>query len=301
MRYGATFTHFYGQDSEMSLVEPIFDFKPSTDKTWVQKYLSIVYSFPFFLVLYWVSYFSRWRNIISGVQVFRPQELIVFSQLLAFSFAADNFLQAVLSWVIIHTTASFYFGLFSFTVAHHHPSIWHDGDEARPDPDFGWFKHAQVWHALGEPIKILALTTTVFLSILRLCQLDAVRERSDGIYDNLFFVMTRYGEHSLHHLFPSVCHSKLKYLKPTLLETLEQFREELLAFPEWQLYLGTYKQLRKTEGTPFFKLTKENDSDKNKRKVIWGIWLKFEFSWGPQMLVGGATHLLKRFWPLRSR
>ncbi len=91
----------------------------------------------------------------------------------------------------------------------------------------------------------------------RLCQLDAVRERSDGIYDHLFFNLTRYGDHSLHHLFPTVCHSKLPYLRPALLETLGKFKETLLTFPEWQLFVGTFQQLQRTQPAPFKRLSEK--------------------------------------------
>jgi len=213
-------------DAEMSLTEPILTFLPTDKKSWWLKYGPIFYCHFVFATLYWFQFIHRWIAIVKGTHRFMFQDLIVFVELLVFTQFSTSFSDALISWTVIHTVSSYYFGLFSFTVAHHHPTIFHDGDECRIDPDFG------------------------------LCQLDAVRERSDSIYKNLFFVLTRYGEHSLHHLFPTVCHSKLELLKPALESTLEKFNEELIALPEWELYLGTFKQLQRTEPKPFTKLKK---------------------------------------------
>jgi hypothetical protein len=119
--------------------------------------------------------------------------------------------------------------------AHHHPACFHDGDETRPDPDFG------------------------------LCQLDAVRERSGEVHKNLFVVLTTFGDHSLHHLFPSVCHSKLPNLEAVFKETLKEFMPEPYApLPYIDFFIGAHQQMIRTTPNPFpgskenYKKAKEN-------------------------------------------
>lgn len=47
-----------------------------------------------------------------------------------------NYVQSGLSsFLLIVMTASFWFVFVGF--AHHHPNTFHDGDEPRPEPDFG--------------------------------------------------------------------------------------------------------------------------------------------------------------------
>jgi len=104
--------------------------------------------------------------------------------------------------------------------AHHHPVCFHDGDEARKDPDFG------------------------------LCQLDATKDRAEDFTKNIFFVVTTFGDHPIHHLFPTICHSKLHHLKKVFQETLAEFSERTEALTQLQFLVGTYQQfVRETPGT----------------------------------------------------
>lgn len=77
--------------------------------------------------------------------------------------------------------------------------------------------------------------------------MDATRDRVETVFQNLFLVLITFGHHTLHHLFPTVCHSKLPLLEGVFIETLKEFEEEWIKFPHWELYLGLYKQLARTE------------------------------------------------------
>ena len=70
-------------------------------------------------------------------------------------------------------TCSFWFIFFSGLAAHHDNEVWHDGDIPYPSNDFG------------------------------ICQLEAVKDRIE-IKGNLFLNLTNFGDHGLHHLFPTV-------------------------------------------------------------------------------------------------
>ncbi|CAG7724967.1 unnamed protein product, partial [Allacma fusca] len=106
---------------------------------------------------------------------------------------------------------------------HHYPACFHDGDETRPDPDFG------------------------------LCQLDAVADRIGDEMDNTVFALATFGHHSIHHLFPTVCHSKLMHLHPLVKSTLEEFQEDMWELTKRQFFTATYRQVARNTPNPFNK------------------------------------------------
>lgn len=60
---------------------------------------------------------------------------------------------------------------------------------------------------------------------------------------NLFLVATVFGDHSLHHLLPTVDHSKLKYVYPVFLETCKEFNMPFSLKSQWEMVCGKYLQL----------------------------------------------------------
>uniref|UniRef100_A0A6M2E365 Putative secreted protein n=1 Tax=Xenopsylla cheopis TaxID=163159 RepID=A0A6M2E365_XENCH len=118
-------------------------------------------------------------------------------------------------WFSIIIIASLCFGAIGFNSAHHHPKIYHHGDAYREDLDFGKF------------------------------QLDAVMDR-DEITGSLFLVLTSFGDHGLHHLFPTLDHSLLPYLYPVFEEVCEQFHIKLRFTTQWELVKGQFRQLLRT-------------------------------------------------------
>ena len=96
---------------------------------------------------------------------------------------------------------------------HHHPDIYHAHDIPRSDTDWG------------------------------LSQLDTVREVEKS---NLLLLSTTFGNHLLHHLFPTIDHSKLAALYPALRETLEEEGEIYEFKGAADMVLGMHKQIVRT-------------------------------------------------------
>lgn len=80
-------------------------------------------------------------------------------------------------------------------------------------------------------------------------QINAVIERHDFVMDknNQFIVLTTFGQHTLHHLFPTVDHGLLPQLLTPLLKTAKQFELELREYPWWPLLIGNYEQMLRSE------------------------------------------------------
>lgn len=74
-------------------------------------------------------------------------------------------------------------------------------------------------------------------------QIDTMIERSDLRGGNRFAVLTQFGEHILHHLFPTIDHGDLKALHGTLQETLDEFGLESRSMCLPKIVLGQHQQL----------------------------------------------------------
>lgn len=123
---------------------------------------------------------------------------------------------AIVNWASIIGVACFFFGFIGVTAAHHDPRIYHDGDAQRTDRDWGLF------------------------------QLDTVIDRGDIKWSDLL-VLTHFGEHALHHLFPTLDHGVLKQLYPELQQTLSEFKCELREINHWDHIKGQNQQLLRTK------------------------------------------------------
>jgi fatty acid desaturase len=85
-----------------------------------------------------------------------------------------------------------------------------------------------------------------------LYQVMSVMSRSD-VVGSQFLTQTHYGEHTLHHLFPSLDHGLLPQLKPILVKTCKEFGMELLEVSWWHQIAGQFRQLRRLEVNNFKK------------------------------------------------
>ncbi|XP_024085522.1 cytochrome b5-related protein-like [Cimex lectularius] len=131
--------------------------------------------------------------------------------------------KAFLWWNVILLLASFFFGVIGLNAAHHHPELFHDGDEPR-DKDLDW----------------------------GLAQIDTVRDRVE-IKGNVPLTLVLFGEHCLHHLFPTVDHAHLHKLYPLLEETLDEFGVEYKMGSIWDLIRGQFLQLARNHSVSFKK------------------------------------------------
>lgn len=75
-------------------------------------------------------------------------------------------------------------------------------------------------------------------------QMDAVMDRTD-ITGSHFLVLTNFGDHCLHHLFPTIDHGKLEYLYPVFNKVCDRFGVKLRMTKQVDLIIGQYRQLVK--------------------------------------------------------
>lgn len=77
-------------------------------------------------------------------------------------------------------------------------------------------------------------------------ELEAVMDRQD-INRSLFTVMTFFGDHALHHLFPTLDHAVLPYLYPVFLDHCQKFRANFRLTTQLDLVIGQIKMTLKTD------------------------------------------------------
>ncbi|PSN47115.1 Cytochrome b5-related protein [Blattella germanica] len=207
-------------DIELCFNEKIFQWMPLKHKSWALRYGSWFYSPIIYALLFFLSFNARVASIISGSRPMRYDIVIPFIPLmLMYYFSGATFGETFFMWVWIVCVSSFIFGFLGFNGAHHHPNIFHDGDTPRFDRDFG----------LG--------------------QIDAVRDHVE-LAHNLFIVLLTFGEHSLHHLFPTMDHTNLHHLYPIFHQTCKDFGVEYKPLRLKELIRGSYELLAKNEPNP---------------------------------------------------
>lgn len=67
------------------------------------------------------------------------------------------------------------------------------------------------------------------------------------INGSLFKTLTNFGDHGLHHLFPTFDHAVLPLLYPIVIKTCEEFQTEIRMTTQWDLILGQFKQISRTK------------------------------------------------------
>lgn len=204
-------------DFELSDFEPFIDFKVYHGKNVVQRRMMVLLIQPLLPLFFFVEFFKRIVSIVAGYQPLRPENLLPIIQLLLLVVATPHWLQALILFTLIQGTASYFFGAIGLTAAHHHPQLYHSGDAFRYGRDWG------------------------------LCQLDAVAERHD-IDDNLFLSLIVYGNHALHHLFPTLDHDQLLHIEDVFRDTcqafgIDAFQERHKRLDFWRLAVGAVNQL----------------------------------------------------------
>jgi fatty acid desaturase len=118
-------------------------------------------------------------------------------------------------WLGIILLSSTIYGVMAVNGGHHHNKVFHDGDELI-SMDFGIY------------------------------QLAATFDRTDSL-DNHLFMLTTFGQHVLHHMFPTFDHAILPQLREILFETCKEFEADLCIYPWYQLLIGQFKQLTRTK------------------------------------------------------
>lgn len=196
------------QDLEISLHEPVLQFLPTAGKPLLHRAASVLA-----FLLY--APFRLLQTLPARPGALRPEDFLPALYPAVMLLAGASVGQALLMWLYLWLAHSLFFHFIAFTVAHHHPDIFHDGDAPREDRDWG----------LG--------------------QLDAVRDRSDHGASRCL-VLLLFGDHALHHLFPTVDHCRLAALYPVLRETLAEFGVDYRFSTTWELAVGAFRQLART-------------------------------------------------------
>lgn len=116
---------------------------------------------------------------------------------------------------MIIVATSFVFSVIGLNAGHHGTEITHEGDE---------FK--------GLDFAIHQMAATV--------------DRHEA-NSNLFMILTHYGNHILHHFFPSLDHAVLYNFHDELIETCSEFKEELRKISLFEATIEQYKQQARTK------------------------------------------------------
>ncbi|XP_068219377.1 cytochrome b5-related protein-like isoform X2 [Palaemon carinicauda] len=206
-------------DLEIVALEPVYVFLPKPGKNFLQRYLAQVYQVVIAPTAFYIELIKRIYIVVTGQTPLRPENLLPLLELVVMCGLSSSVATGIRLWLILHAACSSWFSTIGVLVAHHHPQIYHEGDKFRENPDWG------------------------------LCQLDAVRDRIE-VKGNLFLVATTFGDHSLHHLLPTVDHSKLDALYPAFFETCHEFNIPFEFLSQWELARGTYQQLARNKPNP---------------------------------------------------
>lgn len=79
------------------------------------------------------------------------------------------------------------------------------------------------------------------------------------IRGNHFLVLTNFGDHALHHMFPTLDHGTLELLYPVFEETMKQFNIDLRVRSQFEMMCGQFMQLSRDKPNP-------NPPDLHKKK-----------------------------------
>ncbi|XP_026321814.1 cytochrome b5-related protein-like isoform X1 [Hyposmocoma kahamanoa] len=203
------------QDIEISMIEPFLVFTPYKDKTILAQlgafYWPLIYTFSTLTLMI--------KGMITSV-IKHEGKTIKWSDMIAFFlpvwmwlFGGLSLPWTLLMWTATLMTASFFFMVFGLTAGHHSHRNFFDGDVPREEyMDFG------------------------------IHQLDTIVERIEYA-GNHFKSITRFGDHALHHLFPTLDHAELKYLYPTLIEHCEKFETHLRTNTFYEALISHSKQI----------------------------------------------------------
>ncbi|XP_073821726.1 cytochrome b5-related protein-like isoform X3 [Musca autumnalis] len=210
-------------DLEMSLFEPFLCWVPNKYiASKARRVVSVIIQPMFYAFVFPVHFTQRViRSIFSKNELFW-HDIIGFSLplLMLLVSQASSPLSIFIQWFRIIVLSSFLFGLIGLnTSSHHAPDISHDGDALRKDTDWGLY------------------------------QLDTIIDRGD-IKNSQFLVVTSFGEHTLHHMFPTLDHGILPQLRPIFYKTLIEFKSEMRESSYLHHIIGQIQQLLRTEPNP---------------------------------------------------
>ncbi|XP_075972014.1 cytochrome b5-related protein-like [Anticarsia gemmatalis] len=211
------------QDVEYTILEPYLRFFPYKDKTiWNQMaafYYPVIFAFALFVITIQEVVLSMMKH---------EGKYLSWRNLIAFTLPTWMYLTGGLSltstiavWLLTLIPGSFFFLIFGLTAGHRSHINFLEGDIPRAE-NLDWGLH----------------------------QLDTIVERIDYAGKH-FKSLTRFGDHALHHLFPTLDHAELKYLYPILFEHCEKFESQLKTHTFYEALISMSKQLARKEPNNF--------------------------------------------------
>ncbi|CAG9857308.1 unnamed protein product [Phyllotreta striolata] len=209
-------------DLEITMVEPLLLYLPGA-KTLKERAISVLVSPVLWLFFFHIPLIRRlttaYKHDYKNIKLTDTTGLIL--PLLMYCLGGQSVFGAFLMWNVILMTGAFYMGFTGMNGAHHHPDIFHDGDTPRAKENYDW----------------------------GLAQLDSIMEHKE-VTGHHFLVLVNFGEHCLHHLFPTVDHGVLEHLYPAFERVLRRFDENLRFVTKWETLSGNFRQLVRTEPNP---------------------------------------------------
>uniref|UniRef100_A0A2H1VNC5 Cytochrome b5-related protein n=1 Tax=Spodoptera frugiperda TaxID=7108 RepID=A0A2H1VNC5_SPOFR len=201
-------------DFEVSAFEPIVFWNPRKKSSRV--YFTLFIELIFYPFISLINFSRRFASIFIRkdflTRHYKWHDGIGFLLPIWMCFASGSSLfHAVIMWMWIICTTSLIIFAIGTNAAHHHPDIFKDGDQVRGET-VDWGMH----------------------------ELEAVMDRTD-INNSLFKSMTFFGDHALHHLFPTLDHVILKQLYPVFLEHCEMFKANFRLTSSLDLFIGQLK------------------------------------------------------------
>lgn len=158
---------------------------------------------------------------------------------------------------IVLVSAGVFYGIVAIHVGHHHPDVLHDGDAIR-------YVQLRCHLLLTSPSMRLIFLNQQNIAINHFVYIFFHNSKSydwglytvDTIMDrmafrrNSFLALANFGDHVLHHLFPTFDHGILPHLYDTLFETLVEFEAESEGHPWFDVIKGQFLQLARVETNP---------------------------------------------------
>ena len=135
------------------------------------------------------------------------------------AYTLSNLLDILILWNVIIAISSFLFVAMAISGSHHSPSIVHEGDDIK-SVDFGIYQMLTTFDRseanLSIPISILY-----------------------------------FGDHVLHHLFPTVDQAVLPQLREILEKTCKEFDVKYIKYGTVKSFFGLLKQISRTKPRKF--------------------------------------------------
>ncbi|CAO1414248.1 unnamed protein product [Diamesa hyperborea] len=226
-------------DLEVTLYEPGMKWIPE-NKTKIEiVYAWLIGSPLMYIFTYFGGFYLKMTGLLKSkskvifwddvIPLVLPLTMLLFVDLTIYNLA-----KVIALWLFIIGAASFMYSLVAVNAGHHGPANVHEGDEVL-SLDFGIFQ-------LGATID---------------------RKEADS---NQFMVLTHFGEHILHHMFPSLDHGLLPQLKDTFIETCKDFDVEMRQQSFYEALVGQFQQLGRTETVSLNNNNNNNNNKKNKNE-----------------------------------